>query len=164
MRKLNQWEEDQSRNTIEVAGRSWRFSWLQSKCITLFFCYIQRKLSIITFIHRRIPKRKYEDTEGSGSGVLHSRRASSIDPFAPSPSNKERELKLAIELKRLENEALERKAAAAMRRLEFEVAAEDRRRQAEHNDKRAAEKHELMMKMVVVAGMAMGGQPTSIPP
>ncbi|KAF4612881.1 hypothetical protein D9613_010994 [Agrocybe pediades] len=86
-----------------------------------------------------------EDTNASGSSkkVHHS-----------SPTDK------------LENEALEkiaaaeeRKAAADLRRLEIETQAEERCRQEEANNQiqRAREKHDFLMRVMGTAGMTMGG-------
>ncbi|KAF9556833.1 hypothetical protein CPC08DRAFT_725494 [Agrocybe pediades] len=102
-----------------------------------------------------------EDTDASGSSkkVHHS-----SPPNVESTTQKERELQLAIELKKLENEALEKKAAAEekkaaadLRRLEIETKAEERRRQEEANNQRAREKHDFLMRVMGMAGMTMGG-------
>ena len=57
---------------------------------------------------------------------------------------------LALKRQKLENEALEKKTAADMRRLELE--AEERRRIAEDNRQREKERYELIMKYMAVTG------------
>ena len=93
-------------------------------------------------------KRKHVDDTPSAST---SRANTSRDSTGLTATQKhERELaELALKLQALENEALEKKTAAELRRLELE--AEERRRIAEHNNQRAKEKHELMMKMMSLA-------------
>ncbi|KAF4612882.1 hypothetical protein D9613_010993 [Agrocybe pediades] len=106
-------------------------------------------------LKKGILKRKREDDdEPSTSGSSKIRRASSTTIEYPA-TQKERELQLAIELKKLENEALEKRTE--LRRLEIEAQAEERRRQAEHENQRAKEKHDFLMKMMAMAGAGTPG-------
>ncbi|KAF9556832.1 hypothetical protein CPC08DRAFT_725493 [Agrocybe pediades] len=101
-------------------------------------------------------KREEEDDDqlASTSGSSKIQRASSpVIEYAV--TQKERELQLAIELKKLENEALEKRTE--LRRLEIEAQAEERRRQAEHENQRAKEKHDFLMKMMAMAGAGTPG-------
>jgi len=62
---------------------------------------------------------------------------------------------LALKRQKLENEALEKKTAVDIRRLELE--AEERRRIAEDNRQREKERYELIMKYMAVTGTTAKG-------
>jgi hypothetical protein len=62
---------------------------------------------------------------------------------------------LALKRQKLENEALEKKTTADIRRLELE--AEERRRIAEDNRQREKERYELIMKYMAVTGSGAKG-------
>lgn len=97
-------------------------------------------------------KRKHEDEQQLATTSHRDDSKDGVDLTA-SQQHERKLAELAVKLQTLENEALEKKNTAELRRLEIEAEAEERRRIAEHNNQRAKEKHELMMKMMA---MAMG--------
>lgn len=103
-------------------------------------------------IIRRGRKRVHAEFEEDSSSVL---RGTGTNGLTSAQKFEQNLAELALKRQKLENEALEKKTTADIRRLELE--AEERRRIAEDNRQREKERYELIMKYMAVTGAGAKG-------
>lgn len=106
---------------------------------------------MIPIIGRGCKRVHAEFEEGSSSG----HRGTGTNGLTSAQKFEQKLVELALKRQKLENEALEKKTAADIRR--FELEAEERRRIVEDNRQREKERYELIMKYMAVTGTGAKG-------
>ena len=106
---------------------------------------------MIPIIGRGCKRVHAEFEEGSSSG----HQGTGTNGLTSAQKFEQKLVELALKRQKLENEALEKKTAADIRR--FELEAEERRRIVEDNRQREKERYKLIMKYMAVTGTGAKG-------